>query len=245
MIQAHPVVFKNNKESYADKIIDYPQSPTGKAYVGINKQPFMKAAGNGYGFQGVLIQDENREKIQCHGCGAWVQKLTTGHVYSCSQLTTTEYKKKYGLNSDQGLVSDETSLRLTRVALLNKATHRTFGGKRGRGGTKKHSISFFNRYGTCPLQLKTRLYEFIRCNRELPSPGNRGKALYQVLSRRFGTYEKALIAHELPSMKRDGTNMQFTFSDGTIYKYNLNQFYDRQKLYYIMLDKCPVLSETK
>lgn len=239
--------FKAHKEEYKDKIIEHKESPTGKAYVGINKSPFMPAADGGHGFQGVLLQDENREYIQCHSCGQWMQKITNKHLEKCSGISTDQYKEKYGLNMDEGLVSDETSLRLTKACLKNKISKRAFkknAGKASRRGSTKKSMEFFNRHGTCPLQLKTRLYEFIRCNHELPSQGNRGRSIYKALYRRYGSFSHALTAHGLPFMKRQGTTMRFAFPDGSVYKYNLNQFYDREALYKIMMEKCPVLSES-
>ena len=155
------------------------------------------------------------------------------------------------MNSSTGLVSDETSLRLTKACLKNKVSLDNFSegvtkgniqGKRGRHNN--HSLEFMNKFGTCPLQLKTRLYEFIRCNRELPAQGNKGRSIYKALRRRFGSYSHALTAHGLPFMKRVGTTIRFAFSDGTTYKYNLNQFYDREELYNLMMQKCPVLSES-
>lgn len=240
--------FKEHKNEYRDKIINCPESPTGKAYVGINKSPFMPAAENGHGFQGVLLQDENREFVQCHGCGVWMQKITNRHLQSCSNLSIKDYKAKYGLGADTGLVSDETSLRLTKAALKNKVAQKAFAkqhsGRNGVNGRKTgHSMEFFNKFGTCPLQLKTRLIEFIKCNRELPSQGNRGRTIYKALRKRYGSFGHALSAHGLPWMKRHGTNMRFAFSDGTIYKYNINQFHDREALYAMIMEKCPVMKE--
>jgi hypothetical protein len=236
--------FKQHKDEYQDKIIKCSESPTGRAYVGINKTPFMPAAENGHGFQGVLLQDEDREFVQCHSCGKWMQKIATNHLKKCSGLSMAEHKTKYGLN-DQGLVSDETSLRLTKACLKNKISARSFKKYAGRNGgrTKPQSMEFFNKFGTCPLQLKTRLYEFIRCNHELPSQGNRGRTIYKALRRRYGSFGHALSAHGLPWMKRQGTTMRFAFPDGTIYKYNINQFHDREELFNMMMQKCPVLSE--
>lgn len=238
--------YKEHKDEYRDKIIEHNESPTGKAYVGINKSPFMPAADNGHGFQGVLLQDENREFVQCHACGKWMQKIANKHLEKCSGLTVAAYKEKYGIGSDTGLVSDETSLRLTKNALKNKQSitekfikHHAGRGKHGRN--KPHSMEYFNKFGTCPLQLKTRLYEFIRCNRELPGQGNRGRPLYKALRRRYGSFGHALTAHGLPYMKRQGTTMRFAFADGTTYKYNINQFHDREELFQLMMQKCHVL----
>src|SRR4051794_35493766 len=103
MKQHETAFFKARKEEYRHKIIEYPTSPTGRAYVGINKTPFMPAADNGHGFQGVLAQDEDREFVQCHACGEWKRLIGNKHLESCSGMTVRQYKEKYGLNKDQGL----------------------------------------------------------------------------------------------------------------------------------------------
>lgn len=239
--------YKHHKEEFKDKIIPFKESPTGKAYVGINKEPFMRAADNGHGYQGVLIQDENRLVVQCHSCGKWMQRNTANHIQACAGISMDAYKEKYGLNKGEGLVSDETSLRLTKAALKNKDPQakmemmRKATGNRGKG-TKTYTMAFYNKYGTCPIQLQTRLYEFIRCNRELPGQGNRGRPIYKALVRRYGSFGHALTAHGLPFMKRQGTTLRFFFADGTHFKYNLNQFKDREGLYNMIMEKCPVLS---
>lgn len=248
--------FRKRKEEYKDKIINCPDSPTGKAYVGINKSPFMPAKDNGHGYQGVVLQDDNRELVQCHSCGEWFAHINARHIAKCSGMTVDAYKHKYGINKTTGLISDSRSLALTKNALKGVAKNLELmkdplyfnriieAGRRGRRiqPHAPHKTEFENKYGTCPLQLKTRLYEFIRCNRELPSQNNRGRPIYKALRRRYGEFGHALSAHGLPWMKRKGTNMRFTFNDGTVYEYNINQFYDREALFKIMMQKCPVLS---
>ncbi len=244
--------YKSNKDAYKNKIIDFPDSPTGKAYIGINKEPLMRAADGGHGFQGVVLQDEDREYIQCHSCGKWAQKITSSHIKKCCDLSVIEYKKKYGIYKNTGLVSDETSLRLTQACLKNKQHNHSyevnFKGKNGARAVpdntgSKHAMEFHNRYGTCPLQLKIRLCEFINCNRELPAQGNRGRTIYKALVSRYGSWGHALQSNGLPYFKRTGTNMMYMFPDGTHYKYNINQFHDRELLYTMLKDKCPVLSQ--
>lgn len=244
--------YKHNKDQYKNKIIEYTDSPTGRAYVGINKAPFMPND-NGIGFKGVVIQDENRELIQCSGCGKWKKKITNLHTKSCLGITVKEYKTKFCINDSTSLVSDQTSLALTQVALRNNKSKKfknpfkdkTTRPKGKHGRSKKHSMEYFNKFGTCPLQLRTRLYEFIRCNRELPSSGNKGRSIYTALRKRYGSFGHALAVHGLPYMTRVGTNMRYAFSDGTVYRFNINQFHDREELFNLIMQKCPALSESK
>jgi len=230
------------KNDFKDKIIDYSYSPTGKAYVGTNKKPFMKVA-TGYGFQGVLMQDDARRLVQCHICGKWFKKIASKHIKCKHGITVEEYKDQFGLFRKTGLVSDETSLRLTVACLKNKKPfgNRPFtkgGSISKKAGTAK--TAYQNRHGTCPAQIKERVYEFIRCNRELPARQNRGYALYKILKKRYGTFGDGLQALGLPHYKRQGTNYVYTFPDYTVYKFNINKFHSREELYALMLDKCPV-----
>ena len=231
-------VYGKHKEKYLDKVIPYKDSPTGKAYIGINKKPLMDNKG-GYGYQGVLLQDENRVLVQCSSCGKWMKKISSAHTKRCMGATTLEYKKKFGLNKSTGLVSDETSLKLTQAALKNKKTHGNLGNfnrepKIGHKATRQYE----NRYGTCPEQLKARLHEFVRCNRELPSQRNRGGSLYRALTRRYGSWGHALIENGMPYFKRTGTNMVYSFPDGHVYHFNINQMHDREELFKLIEAKC-------
>ena len=238
--------YKKNKSAFADKIIKYKDSPTGKAYIGINKTPLMPAASKGFGFQGVLMQDDNREFVQCHACGEWFKKLNCAHLKKCCKLTVRGYKIKYGLRLKQGLISDEDSFVLTKAILKNKEFGKkpssAMGKMGGRlKGRKGFPMAYHNRYGTCPLQLKARLIEFIKCNRELPSSRNRGRNIHANLRHRYGNFNKALCVHGFPWLESKGSTMRYHFKDGSVYKYNINQFYDRELLYKMIMKKCPVM----
>jgi hypothetical protein len=239
--------FSPHKHAYASKIIEYKESPTGKAYIGTAKQPLMPAE-TGHGYYGVLVQDEDRLIIQCHGCGKWLRKITSMHAKKCLGITVNEYKDKFGLNRGTGLVSDETSHRLTEACLKNTRRFdiRTKAGARGHRirYTKDHdAVETLNKHGTCPLQLQERLRDFILCNREFPSSNNRGASVYKALRRRFGSFGHALLHYGLPYFQRTGTNMLYLFPDGTKYRYNINQMHDREQLYAMLMQKCTFLSK--
>lgn len=74
--------YVSQKESYSSQIINYDQSPTGKAFIGINKEPLMPNK-TGVGYQGVLLQDDSRQFIQCSSCGSWMKRITSNHVNFC------------------------------------------------------------------------------------------------------------------------------------------------------------------
>ena len=217
----------NSKIYYSveGSVIEYPDSPDGKAYIGVAKRPLMKNR-NGRGFQGVLIQNTDRTLVECAACGKWQKTIGSAHLMKYSKLTPDKYKNQFGLNPGRGLVSDVTSLKLTQNALKNKKTisgmgsgareekyrdkYKTWGSRRQGRQTRQKE----NMFGTCPLQLQERLYQFIRDNREFPSQNNRGRSIYKAIRRRFGKFGSALPRYGLPKMDRVGTNMRFIFSDG-------------------------------
>jgi hypothetical protein len=244
------------KDHYQNKIIDYPSAPYGKAYIGINKTPLMKNE-NGIGFQGVVLQDESRQFIQCSGCGEWMKKIAYKHLQKCSNLSVDDYKQKFGLYLSEGLVADETSLKLAACAIKNKAgaEYLIKNGDQFRknpqvqhkartvNNTRYSTMSWKNEHGTCDEQIKTRLLEFIKNYREFPGSGNKGKSIYKALNNKFGSFNNAMKKYGLPVRYRNGTNFKFVFPDYTVFKYNLNQMPDREGLFNKIMEKCTLFQQ--
>lgn len=244
LIEALHSDFYKNRKKYEDRIVDYPDSPTGKAYVGINKAPFMKND-TGYGYQGVLLQDDTRSFIQCSGCGKWAKILTHAHIKKCLGINHKEYKERFGLNQNTGLISDVVSLKYTKQILDGKFKNskKTYDITSAKRVKNKRTRQMENKHGTCPLQLKHRTYEFIIINRELPSQRNRGKNLRSALIRRHGNFNNALENLGLPVLDRRGDLMRYIFPDGSIHQYSVQRFYDREELYRQIIDKCPEIQK--
>jgi len=241
-------VFIKDKAVYQNKIIDYPEAPMGKAFIGLSKTPLMPNEGK-HGFQGVLLQDESRQFIQCSNCGEWMKRIGNTHVLKCSKgkiKTTAAYKKEFGLYKSTGLVSDETSLKLTAAVLKNKdkkgfeiikAMANEVRPRVTKGqltSTREHQ----NRTGSCPEQLKYRLKQFILRNRELPNSSNKGRALYKSLSRKFESLGKAMEYYGLPGMERWGTTYLYSFPKGDVVKFNINKSDQREQLFEKMIMEC-------
>lgn len=237
-----------SKNDYKDLLMDYANAPTGRAYVGFNKRPFMKSD-TGIGFKGVLIQDENRALVQCYECGNWFARLTKTHFRICNPKIdgVRGYRIKHGLSLRQSLCSDAYALKMTenlfKNPTLQKGKHYNnlnFLPPSSNKGTQTEAYK--NLRGTCALQVLSRLVRFILTSHELPGRENRGNALYKILVKRFGSYGDGLAAHGLPNLKRKGTTMLYTFPDGEELRFNLNQWNDREALYQMILKKCPVLT---
>lgn len=238
--------YLKNKHIYFKDLKDYDNSPTGKVYTGVAKEPLMENK-SGHGYQGVLLQDETRQFVQCSNCGEWFKKISVKHLEKCSNgeiESVNDYKERFGLLKTTGLVSDETSLRLTENALKNKVSiGRRAGTRRGRNGGlmqkgKYSTREYENKFGTCPKQLKARLKEFILQNRELPNSHNKGGALAKALWKKFGGVAKAMKHYKLPTMERYGTTYLWKFPNGNVYKYNINKFNDREEVFQKMIEQC-------
>lgn len=142
-----------------NRIIEYPESPNGYAFIGKYQPPFIPTE-NGHGFFGVLIMDKEKDLVQCHICGEWHEILST-HIWAKHRLKANDYRMKFGLLKDTALINNR--IRLQRSATMKKLREdypdkcrRKFkkGNKESgnRAGWKKPQ-EVKNRYGCCFDQL--------------------------------------------------------------------------------------------
>ncbi len=241
--------FKNNQAKFSDKIVDYAESPTGKAYIGVAKRPLMRAADNGHGYQGVLLQDNERKLVQCASCGGWYKHISGMHLKSCSGMNHIEYKTKYGLPRTTGLVSDAMSEQYTKQLLTgikpgfhtaNKKYSAAGAGHRNYGKT----MEAYNRQGTCPLQVEAKIVDFINRNKEFPRSGNKGRLLAQLVSKRYGTFRDAMINYGLPYPVSYGALTKYVFPNSKELLVDYRDINQRDQLYQMMKKHCPILSKT-
>src|SRR2546423_1157742 len=75
-----------------------------------------------HGEIGVLAYDEVADRIQCHVCGKWLQKIESRHL-ALHNLTIPLYKELYGLNVT-------TPLETPRITELRRRTNREHQGWR-------------------------------------------------------------------------------------------------------------------
>lgn len=236
-------IFSKEKFKYADKIIDYPDSPTGRAYIGLAKLPLMKND-NGIGFKGVKVQSENRALIQCSNCSMWLTKLAAAHLQKCGGLTTREYKEKFSLNLHSGLISDVTGNKMSVLAeklLATNKFNRGYNGKRKFLKGRKPSMETLDKWGTCPEQLRDRLFEYINRFKRIPNGSPREGISVPTYKYRFGSFNNALKHYKLPTRTQFGAYVLYEFQDGTIYKIQ-KHYFDYEKFYKLLIQKCPQLS---
>ena len=249
--------FSKQKFKYSHAIVDYLGSPTGKAYVGLAKTPLMENP-SGIGFQGVKLQSENRELIQCNECGKWYKFLTPGHLRRHG-LTSQEYKEKYGLYATTSLASDCYSMKQAKILderiARGEFTHKLSREERmkrfqeGREKAIKEGKYHFtqmerkNEKGTCPEQLKSALANYIHRFKRLPCKGGRGPKFQHIwiLIEKFGEPNKIWEHYGLPTRKLRGRIVEYLFPDGTFFMIKNGLGYE--ELYTLMKEKCQILKD--
>ena len=99
------------------KTIAYKRAPSGFINIGKGEPPFMKVKG-GYGFMGVIAEDVETGKLECHICGKWFAQLSTHITLGHRMDNCDQYRRDYGLF--QGTALKSKRLRLIQSATIRK-----------------------------------------------------------------------------------------------------------------------------
>ncbi len=83
-----------------------------------------------YGEFGVLAYDDLADRIQCHACGRWFEKLTSFHLKRHG-LTIANYKERYGLNATTALETPRITALRRRQNAETQAHHRLIPAAKG------------------------------------------------------------------------------------------------------------------
>ena len=242
--------FSKKKKYYADKIISYADSPTGGAYIGFAKRPLMESD-NGVGFKGVLLQSENRELVLCNECGEWLKVLSASHLKRHG-MPQREYKDKHGLNRGTALISDVysnwcaenvTKYLMDRQQINTVERMNTI--RKLRTKTEQ-SIENQNLNGTCVEQIKDQLRTYVLRHKMLPvykTCAGRGKYLWDLLYKRFGSVNDGFAYYGLPYRQVGGAGTHYIFPDKTKYLINIRKgIGSHEELFSIMKGKCSLLA---
>lgn len=171
--------------------------------------PFMKYE-NGFGYYGVLLEEESTGKLQCHICGKTALNIAKHLHHKHKNISPKDYKIETGLNLTTPLVSESTRkkiknnfLNLTkkkqkevieRLKNLNKQLHSNPKKQR----ENKASIQMNNKYGTCPEQVKHQFWEIYNKLGRLPTTEELTGKLRYIIEDRFGSYEEAVVVWGIP-----------------------------------------------
>lgn len=167
--------------------------------------PFMKYEA-GFGYYGVLLEEEKTGKLQCHICGHTALNIAKHIFHKHKDLSPQTYKEKVGLNLTTPLMSESTRKKIknnflnlpeadkvevvVRLQKLNKQLH--LNPKKQR--TSKASLEANNKFGTCPLQVRSQFYETYNSLGRIPIWTELSYKLRYIIETRFGSYEEALVA---------------------------------------------------
>jgi hypothetical protein len=152
-----------NYPKITSKKIKY-KSPSGYAVIGKYVPPFEKNT-TGFGFKGVALEDFKSGKLQCSICGEWFEQLPI-HLFHAHDITSPDYKRKFGLLQSTALKSKK--MRLAQSVVMQKMRnshpkHRMkfknnnlFAGNR-KGIVKAEESK--NKFGVCDLQVMEKVIE--------------------------------------------------------------------------------------
>ena len=130
-------------------------------------EPFMEVS-VGHGYQGVLMYDDQEDKIQCHLCGKYYALLGK-HTFMAHGLLSSDYRQQFGLSSKMPLCAN----RISRRARETIERHPEMKVK-GAASLKKHRLTLShsewskiakrgksvmsrqNTLGLCDLQMRAR-----------------------------------------------------------------------------------------
>ena len=189
-------VYKNKTH----KQIEYPQAPSG--FINIEKwEPPFASVSQGFGFMGVLAEDSESGKLQCHECGQWFEQLPT-HYSIKHGMSGKDYRKKFGLLDSTALKSKRIRLIQSQVMIDFRAT----GDKRFLRKFKRNNVEAANRkgkpkavesqnkYGVCDLQIMTKIISLGKELGKTPTlcdvKNKYGNSMMSLLHQRYGSYIK-------------------------------------------------------
>src|SRR3990167_9134904 len=166
------------------------------------REPFMEVSA-GYGYLGVVIYDDQEDKVQCHVCGKFFQHLGK-HVNFAHRISGPDYKRKFGLTQSTPLCSVRYS-RMKRKTMVKNIHLKKCANNGPQMGSKwfrrKHhydnghkSMMFLNRHGLCALQIQARYAVVKKIVGRSPITGEIMKydfGLWAGLMERFKTINKA------------------------------------------------------
>jgi hypothetical protein len=136
-------------------------SPSGYVNIGKYQPPFERVI-KGFGYMGVILEDCESGKLQCHICGKWYEQMPR-HI-EIHDLNSQEYKIRFGLLISTALKSKKMRLRQSAIMqkLRGKNKANRFSFKKGNkfSGNRKNkpkALESRNRYGVCDLQIMERI----------------------------------------------------------------------------------------
>jgi hypothetical protein len=124
-------------------------------------EPYMEND-SGYGYKGVVMYDEEKDKLQCSICGEWFSSLAS-HLAKAHGKKAEDYKDEQGIHRNVALVTKEISRKISYTARKNlesgiiPSTWNRGTGNRGTGKRYKVKMQHKNKHGLCDAQIAARV----------------------------------------------------------------------------------------
>ena len=206
-----PATLADIQKKYGDSV--YP------LYKG--EAPYMEND-NGIGYKGVVMHDEDEDKVQCSECGKWFSDLGThlgAHGHSSHGITVKDYREKHGLLTSVQLCSKRKSRLLSENmkkrwrrgdmdnSLKNLEKGRVDHGEKIKASKQK--MQHKNKFGYCDAQIAARIV-IVRDQASKQDISNLAMSdiqkydhpLYKALVRKYGSLKLAVGALGLSSRLR-------------------------------------------
>lgn len=184
------------------------------------KEPLTKIPDSlGFGYYGTISGTQDKTKIQCHVCGLLFKSLFF-HILS-HDMTTTEYKERYGLAYQTTLTSPQfKEEKRQRYLQIFNATKRKTMRQKGQVQANKNpnfakgrtlSLETKNKRGSCPDQILAKIQEATTTLGHTPSllefqREEYGQRYWALIKRTFKTWNNALkIANLKPKNPKHHT----------------------------------------
>jgi len=178
-------------------------SPSGYVNVGKYVPPFEKIK-KGFGYRGVVLEDCDSGKLQCHICGGWFE-IFNSHLSSTHNMSSKEYKQMFGLSQSTALKSkmirlkqSETMIKLMREhpeKFVNRLSGNGFKKRNSYAGNRKKknkALETRNKYGYCDLQIADRVLKLSDKLGKTPSlidlQTEYGKSIMWHIHKRYSSY---------------------------------------------------------
>ena len=188
-----------------NRIIKY-DSPSGFINTGKLIPPFQPLK-EGYGFLGVVAEDSETNKLQCHICGKWFYGLNS-HIRQIHD-SIDNYKKTFSLSMGTALLDKSHRLKHSEVMTgLHKKYPKKFENRNPRPHSTKGvklSVERQNKFGTCDLQIATKITNIYnrlgRTPRMFELEKYYGRSFCYLIKNRYKSYAKICRQLNLPQIK--------------------------------------------
>jgi hypothetical protein len=193
-------------------------------------EPYMEND-NGIGYKGVVMYDENQDKVQCADCGKWVSHMGS-HLHFKHKKSASEYKTEHGLYQKVSLCSKKQSKKLSDQAKENMkkvdwSTIRQKSPTNPENSAKKRwsVMQSKNDYGLCDAQIASRIVVVLKQSNknsveELTSTdfSKYDHVLGVILNKKYGNWE---LASKALGLKFVGNSNEYEDAELLAYLRNL------------------------